>query len=36
MAHDAAPLKSWLEEYARKALPSQLPGCKVVIEREAV
>lgn len=31
--HDPEPLKAWLDEYARKALPMQLPGVEVTTER---
>lgn len=34
MRHDPDPLKAWLEEYARKALPSQLPGVTIRTERK--
>lgn len=34
MRHDPEPLKSWLEEYARKALPMQLPGVEIRTERK--
>jgi hypothetical protein len=34
MRHDPDPLKAWLEEYARKALPMQLPGVTVTTERK--
>jgi hypothetical protein len=33
MRHDPEPLKGWLDEYARKALPMQLPGVEVTTER---
>jgi hypothetical protein len=33
-ANDPEPLKAWLEEYARKALPLQLPGVTVNTERK--
>lgn len=35
MKHDPAPLKAWLADYARKALPSKLPGCRIDVERRA-
>lgn len=35
MRHDPEPLKSWLADYARKALPSQLPGVTIRIEKKA-
>ncbi len=35
MKTDPAPLKAWLDEYARKALPSQLPGVTISNERRA-
>lgn len=34
MRHDPEPLKAWLEEYARRALPMQLPGVEVSTERK--
>lgn len=34
MRNDAAPLKAWLDDYARKALPSQLPGVTIRTERK--
>jgi hypothetical protein len=33
LKHDPEPLKGWLEEYARKALPAELPGVEVTTER---
>jgi hypothetical protein len=33
-ANDPAPLRAWLEEYARKALPAELPGTTVITERK--
>lgn len=35
MKTDPAPLKEWLADYARKALPSQLPGVAIRTERKA-
>lgn len=32
---DKPALEAFLEEYARKALPAELPGCRVYIERRA-
>lgn len=34
MWNDAAALTAWLEEYARKALPAQLPGVEIITERK--
>jgi hypothetical protein len=34
MRHDPEPLREWLAEYARKALPMQLPGVTVTTERK--
>lgn len=34
MWNDAAALTAWLEEYARKALPAQLPGVEITEERK--
>lgn len=33
MWNDAAALTAWLEEYARKALPAQLPGVEITEDR---
>ncbi len=33
--NDPAPLKAWLDDYARRALPSKLPGCRIDVERRA-
>lgn len=35
MKTDPAPLKAWLNEYARKSLPAQLPGVTITSERRA-
>lgn len=35
MKHDPAALTAWLENYAQRALPSQLPGVRIEIERRA-
>lgn len=35
MRTDPAPLKAWLDDYARRALPSKLPGCRIDVERRA-
>lgn len=35
LRHDPEPLAAWLDEYARKALPSQLPGVTIRTERKA-
>ena len=34
-ANDAAALEAWLDEYARKSLPAQLPGVIIETERRA-
>jgi hypothetical protein len=34
MRHDPEPLREWLAEYARKALPMQLPGVEISTERK--
>lgn len=34
-AHDPDALRAWLDEYARKALPSQLPGVTIRTEKRA-
>ena len=35
MRHDPSALSDWLADYARKALPSQLPGVTIHIEKRA-
>ena len=35
MRNDPEPLKAWLDDYARRALPSKLPGCRIEVERRA-
>lgn len=35
MREDQEPLKAWLDDYARRALPRKLPGCRIEIERRA-
>jgi DNA repair exonuclease SbcCD ATPase subunit len=36
MKADPAPLKAWLDEYAKKALPAALPGVRIETERRAI
>lgn len=35
MRDNPEPLKAWLDDYARRALPSKLPGCRIETQRRA-